>query len=143
MHKTLACITILAFIPVAGGQEALHTNAYFWKGLSAPAKLTYVEAYTAGFDEGALEFRDAALKAGLTNDKAESIRKAVTLGGLFYDQLVHGVDECYSDFRNEHLEISDCITWVHWGIQGASDDGRKKLLENLRRESLANALQRP
>jgi hypothetical protein len=131
-RSLLVPFLLCAISASAEDSRVLHSNGLFWKSLSENERIVYLEGYTSGYGESALEAASLLKieKTGTANMR--NTLRSMNYDGVPFGQLVSGVDSCYEDFRNQQLDVGDCLSWAKMGIDGWSDDRRQTYLRALR-----------
>ncbi|MDF1614343.1 hypothetical protein [Desulfurivibrio dismutans] len=134
----------------------LKSNAYYagknWTTWSAGSKFLYISGYYDGMKNGASMMHYQMSKECANEKKKFHIE---TPGGNYdvfqkfppdysiqfsknnidiYDinQIVAGVDACFSNFKNMHLSVQQCVGFAERGINGTSQKEIEEYLEMCR-----------
>jgi len=145
LNRTLALIVLCVSSMLPPSAHANDRDGRWWSQLSQGEKLVYVSGFFDGTIYFAAILTGTSLKAmtdpktgKFSSTRAEVARAASqgamqtvqeNLSNLTAGQLVDGLDETYSDFRNQGISVSDCIYVVIYAIKGGSEAEVTRLLE--------------
>jgi hypothetical protein len=99
-----------------------------------------------GFFDGMELGEDFSIWGTMNTQKADpAVGKAVSsydqfankyLTNVTNGQVVRGLDEFYSDYRNRRIKVTSGVWIVHNEISGKSKDERQKLIETYRKNAI-------
>ncbi|WP_155774371.1 hypothetical protein [Burkholderia pseudomultivorans] len=125
----IALSTTISTLPRPASADDLIQNGNFWSTQSASSHLDYVLGFMEGMRLGAnfsqwkwdVMSKDGRSKAGSAldsyNTESQKYLTNVTVG-----QIVDGLNQFYSDFRNRNIMIHDAVWLVLEQISGVPDN---------------------
>jgi hypothetical protein len=148
-----AVVIILIVSPIIGTEKSPSNDGYCWTQYdylgeisSTWFKIGYLNGRYEGYDRLSNElYAIATLLSPGENPCARALMTIVdswvdyySLGGITWGQMIDGLDEFYSDWRNRQIEISDALYAVKLELTGASatDVDRAKRLLRLPKEKV-------
>ncbi|HTH74700.1 MAG TPA: hypothetical protein VL635_09875 [Trinickia sp.] len=129
LFATLVLAAVTATLPCRAFADGLIQNGNFWLTQSSSSHIDYILGFLDGMRLGANFSQwkwDVTSKEGLSkassaldsyNTEAQKYISNVTVG-----QIVDGLNQFYSDFRNRNIMIHDAVWLVLEQISGVPDD---------------------
>jgi hypothetical protein len=111
------------------------SDGFFWNSLSDDAKLHFIQGYISGYDTGAAQMFAFVRNNNKTAASSDAYAKThyYSGDGIAFETVVKGIDKCYSDFRNDKLEVAVCMNWAVKGVKGENNAARERFLESARK----------
>jgi hypothetical protein len=117
---------------------AIYIDGKSWKNWSSSDKLIYVIGYYAGAGIGAGKLFVHVGSRGISDfykkfsfDDMHNFTKK-NIESYDIEQIVAGVDSCFSDFKNIHLPVQICIEFAEMNIDGKSPKDINIFIEDFR-----------
>jgi len=118
--------SLLFSTPSLGFSSEHASDGYFWEKLTKNEKMVYALAYVAGFNQMNKHVREM-LEVAIGLEKADVAEYAKTMKKYYEDnfryygitliQLVDGIDNLYSDYRNKTIRLIDAFHLVQTEIK--------------------------
>ena len=113
-------------------------DGYFWEKLTKNEKMAYATGYVVGFNKMNQHVREL-LDVAIGLEKADVVEYAKSMKKYYKDnvrydgftlaQLLDGIDNLYSDYRNKIIRLSDAFHLVQNEIKGADE----KMIEEMKK----------
>ena len=143
-YLLIVFVSTSLLVPASGGQTNQRRDGNWWLSLTEEFRLKYIVGFFDGMDLGRdfsiwkwLRASNKALDPCLDkvaesySEYNEKYLKNVTNG-----QLVDGLDNFYSDYRNRRITLKNAVWLVVNGIAGTPQDQLNKMIENWRRNTV-------
>ncbi len=138
LFKAFLLILLLLSAPSIG----FSGDGYFWEKLTKNERMAYATGYVTGFNKMNQHVRDM-LDVAIGLEKADVVEYAKTMKKYYKDnfryygftlvQLVDGIDNLYSDYRNKTIRLSDAFHLVQTEIKGADEKKIEKMKQFMRK----------
>lgn len=142
LFKAFFLILLLLTIPSIGLSSEHASDGYFWEKLTKNEKMVYALAYVAGFNKMNQHVREM-LDVAIGLEKADVVEYAKTMKKYYKDnfryygitliQLVDGIDNLYSDYKNKTIRLSDAFHLVQTEIKGVDEKKIEEMKQFMRK----------
>lgn len=126
----IAIATLIAITPLRASAQALVVNGNFWQSQSAASHTDYILGFIDGMRLGNnfsywatdIHTKEGAARAESATSSYDTETKRY-MSNVTVGQIVDGLNQFYSDFRNRNIMIHDAVWLVLEQIAGTPDSG--------------------
>jgi hypothetical protein len=131
MRKRVLLATLLVIAITSGvvpGAEKQKRDGFWWRDMPHDWKVFYVRGYVDAFSDANVLIETL----GLPKPQQKIVRNILDLYNIQIGQYVDGVDNFYSDYRNEKIDFAFAIIFSRDEIRGKSEAEQQETLRKLR-----------